>query len=130
MSRRALQCPSVPTVWRVSPGFLAMAGLPLYAAADKCSIAMQMYLYVGNWKFKVMERKEVERQAVALRMTALDGHGKQHANSPQNGDSRHDMNTVHDLENGASLSHLLCSCLSVRCSCCSPFQNRPPYRWC
>ena len=70
---------------------------------------MQMYLYVGKWKFKVMERKEVERQAVALRMTALDGHGKQHGhpNSPQNGNHQHDMNTVHDLENGALLSRTL-----------------------
>ena len=30
-----------------------------------------MYLYVGHWTFKVMERKEVERQAIALRNTAL-----------------------------------------------------------
>lgn len=61
-----------------------------------------MYLYVGNWKFKVMERKEVERQAVALRMTALDGHGAHgHLGSPQNGSSQHDDNTQHELENGA-----------------------------
>ena len=61
-----------------------------------------MYLYVGNWKFKVMERKEVERQAVALRMTALDGHGPHsHLSSPQNGASQHDASTRHELENGA-----------------------------
>ena len=66
--------------------------------------ASQMYLYVGKWKFKVMERKEVERQAVALRMTALDGHkhGQQHQHPqrPQNGASHDDASTLHDLENG------------------------------
>ena len=72
--------------------------------------AAQMYLYVGNWKFKVMERKEVERQAVALRMTALDGHDKQHShpNAAQNGNHQHDMSTLHDLENGASVLNLCC----------------------
>jgi hypothetical protein len=66
--------------------------------------ALQMYLYVGKWKFKVMERKEVERQAVALRMTALDGHKHsqqhQHPQRPQIGASHDDASTLHDLENG------------------------------
>ncbi len=98
--------------------FLAMAALLCAAAVtydDDHGVVMQMYLYVGNWKFKVMERKEVERQAVALRMTALDGHGKPHGqpNSPQNGSSQHDTNTVHDLENGAPFwSVLLHTCLT------------------
>ena len=64
-------------------------------------VRLQMYLYVGNWKFKVMERKEVERQAVALRMTALDCNRKSHEQKPQNGASHHDESTLHDLENGA-----------------------------
>ena len=64
-------------------------------------VPVQMYLYVGNWKFKVMERKEVERQAVALRMTALDGNRKSQERKPQNGASHHDESTLHDLENGA-----------------------------
>lgn len=68
---------------------------------DGVHAAVQMYLYVGNWKFKVMERKEVERQAVALRMTALDGNRKSHEQKPQNGASHHDESTLHDLENGA-----------------------------
>ena len=67
-------------------------------------VAAQMYLYVGNWKFKVMERKEVERQAVALRMTALDGNRKSNEQKPQNGASHHDESTLHDLENGAQQS--------------------------
>jgi len=82
---------------------------------------MQMYLYVGNWKFKVMDRKEVERQAVALRMTALDGDSKQrsHMRSPQNGGSEQDTHTLHDLENGASTSSASFSVFSLHMSCIS-----------
>lgn len=82
---------------------------------------MQMYLYVGNWKFKVMDRKEVERQAVALRMTALDGNSKQrsHMRSPQNGDSQQDTHTLHDLENGESISSASFSVFSLHMSCIS-----------
>ena len=80
-----------------------------------------MYLYVGNWKFKVMDRKEVERQAVALRMTALDGDSKQrsHMRSPQNGDAEQDIHTLHDLENGASISSASFSVFSLHMLCMS-----------
>ena len=66
-----------------------------------------MYLWTGNWRFKVMDRKEVERQAVAVRMTALDGGGAK--SGPPGGvvngggglAAAHDAGTVLDLENGA-----------------------------
>jgi hypothetical protein len=35
--------------------------------------SVQVYLWTGSGRFKVMDRKEVERQAVAIRLTALDG---------------------------------------------------------
>lgn len=82
--------------------------------------AVQMYLYVGKWKFKVMERKEVERQAVSLRMTALDGSNKAHQQSSQNGASPHDADTLHDLENGvpaSGISFAVCQICGI--TCCS-----------
>ncbi|KAK9901983.1 hypothetical protein WJX75_000204 [Coccomyxa subellipsoidea] len=72
----------------------------------------QVYLWTGSGRFKVMDRKEVERQAVAIRLTALDGGKRAGGNSangggahPANGTagladaSRQDAGTLHDLEN-------------------------------
>ena len=60
---------------------------------------MQMYLWTGNWRFKVMDRKEVERQAVAIRLTALD-QGKNGRHALGDLGSSQDATTVQDLENG------------------------------
>ncbi|BDA48190.1 probable solute carrier family 43 member 3 at N-terminal half [Coccomyxa sp. Obi] len=71
----------------------------------------QVYLWTGKGRFKVMDRKEVERQAVAIRMTALDG-GKRAAamngvggaadpglaNGAAGAASQQDAGTLHDLE--------------------------------
>jgi hypothetical protein len=74
---------------------------------DGAACCGQVYLWTGKWKFKVMDRKEVERQAVAIRMTALDA-GKQHRENAEAGPGRgasvtqlQDVSTLHDLENGA-----------------------------
>lgn len=61
---------------------------------------VQVYLWTGKWKFKVMDRKEVERQAVALRLTALDGN-KGRPDSASLPTESQDAGTLHDLENGA-----------------------------
>lgn len=69
----------------------------------------QVYMWTGNWRFKVMDRKEVQRQAVAVRMTALDGGAKSGAGGGAGGGNAvnggaaaaQDAGTLHDLENGA-----------------------------
>ena len=69
----------------------------------------QVYLWTGKGRFKVMDRKEVERQAVAVRMTALgeaggakSGGGPVAANGAASGlGQAQDAGTVSDLENGA-----------------------------
>jgi hypothetical protein len=70
-------------------------------------------MWTGGWRFKVMDRKEVQRQAVAVRMTALDGGGgAKVGNGGEAGGNAagrkggglaaaQDAGTLHDLENGA-----------------------------
>ena len=91
---------------------------------------MQVYLWTGKGRFKVMDRKEVERQAVAIRMTALDG-GKRAAglngaglngaggaadagrtNCAAGPASQQDAGTLHDLERAGGLS---CPSKTDRC---------------
>ena len=86
---------------------------------------MQVYLWTGKGRFKVMDRKEVERQAVAIRMTALDS-GKRaaglngaggsadpaRANGAAGPASQEDAGTLHDLERAGGLS---CPARTDRC---------------
>ena len=69
-------------------------------------------MWAGGWRFKVMDRKEVQRQAVAVRMTALDGGGGGakignggaaggNAAAKSGLAAAQDAGTLHDLENGA-----------------------------
>ena len=71
---------------------------------------MQVYLWTGKGRFKVMDRKEVERQAVAVRMTALGDAGGGAKSGAGGGAANgglgpaQDTGTVSDLENGAGLA--------------------------
>lgn len=69
---------------------------------------MQVYLWTGKGRFKVMDRKEVERQAVAIRMTALNGGkraaGMNGAGGAAGAASQQDAGTLHDLEHAGGLS--------------------------